>query len=37
LDRNGIIKAKLYEETYVKRPPVGLVVETLDKLGSAGR
>ena len=37
LDRNGIIKAKLYEETYVKRPPVSLVVETLDKLGSAGR
>jgi peroxiredoxin len=33
LDRNGIIKAKLYEETYTKRPPIGLVIETIDKLG----
>ena len=32
LDRNGVIKAKLYEETYKTRPPVGLVIETLDKL-----
>ena len=35
LDRNGIIKAKLYEDTYKKRPPVGLVIETLDKVASA--
>lgn len=34
LDRNGIIKAKLYEATYTKRPPVGLVIETLDKLNA---
>jgi peroxiredoxin len=32
LDRKGVIKAKLYEETYKTRPPVGLVIETLDKL-----
>ncbi len=32
LNRNGVIKAKLYEETYKTRPPVGLVIETLDKL-----
>lgn len=32
LDRNGVIKAKLYEETYKTRPPVGLVIETIDKL-----
>ena len=35
LDRNGTIKAKLYEATYTKRPPVGLVIETLDKLRAA--
>lgn len=35
LDRSGTIKAKLYEETYQKRPPAALVVETLDKI--AGR
>ena len=35
LDRNGTIKAKLYEETYQKRPPATLVVETLDRV-SAG-
>ena len=34
LDRNGIIKAKLYEDTYKKRPPVGLVIETLDKVAA---
>ena len=34
LDRNGTIKAKLYEETYQKRPPATLVVETLDKLAA---
>jgi peroxiredoxin len=32
LDRNGVIKAKLYEDTFKKRPPVGLVIETLDKV-----
>lgn len=32
LDKNGVIKAKLYEDTYTKRPPATLVIETLDKL-----
>ena len=32
LDRNGTIKAKLYEDTYAKRPPTTLVIETLDKM-----
>ena len=32
LDREGVVKAKLYEDTYTKRPPATLVVETLDKL-----
>lgn len=32
LDRKGVIQAKLYEETYKTRPPVGLVIETLDKV-----
>jgi peroxiredoxin len=32
LDRNGVIKAKLYEDTYTKRPPATLVIETLDKV-----
>ena len=31
LDRKGVIKAKLYEETYKTRPPLALVLETLDK------
>ena len=35
LDRNGVIQAKLYEETYTRRPPVGLVIETLDKINGA--
>jgi peroxiredoxin len=35
LDRNGTIRAKLYEDTFKKRPPVSLVLETLDKLSSA--
>ena len=34
LDRSGTIKAKLYEETYTKRPPAMLVVETLDKVAA---
>jgi peroxiredoxin len=32
LDRNDAVKAKLYEDTFKKRPPVSLVIETLDKL-----
>jgi peroxiredoxin len=32
IDRNGVIKAKLFEETFQKRPPLGLIVETLDKV-----
>ena len=32
LDKSRIIKAKLYEDTYQKRPPATLVIETLDKL-----
>jgi peroxiredoxin len=32
LDRSGVIKAKLYEDTYTKRPPTPLVIETLDKV-----
>jgi peroxiredoxin len=31
LDRDATIKAKLFEDTFKKRPPVGLVIETLDK------
>ena len=34
LDRSGIVKAKLYEETYTKRPPVGLVIETIDRMNA---
>ena len=37
LDRNGMIKAKLHEDTYKKRPPVELVIEALDKLRIAAR
>jgi peroxiredoxin len=33
LDKSGTVKAKLYEETYQKRPPAALLVEALDKLG----
>jgi peroxiredoxin len=32
LDKNGVIKAKLYEETYTKRPPLTLVLETIDRI-----
>ena len=35
LDKNGVIKAKLYEDTYTKRPPAKLVLETLDKVANA--
>ncbi len=37
LDRKGVIRAKLYEETYKTRPPVGLVIETLDKISAAAK
>ena len=32
IDQNSVIKAKLFEETFQKRPPLGLVIETLDKV-----
>jgi hypothetical protein len=32
VDRDGVIKAKLFEETFKKRPPLGLVIETLGQL-----
>jgi len=32
IDRSGTIKAKLFEETFKKRPPLSLVMETLDKI-----
>jgi peroxiredoxin len=35
LDRKGLIQAKLYEETYLTRPPIGLVIQTLDKVAAA--
>ncbi len=34
LDKNGTIRAKLYEETYTKRPPATLVISTIDKLAA---
>lgn len=35
IGRDGAVRAKLYEETYKTRPPVGLVVETLEALAKA--
>ena len=35
LDKDGVIKSKLYEDTYTKRPPAKLVLETLDKVANA--
>ncbi len=32
LDTKGIIKAKLYEESYKDRPPVPLLLKTLDSI-----
>ena len=29
---DGVIKAKLFEEKFSKRPPLKLVIETLDKI-----
>jgi len=36
LDTNGVIKAKLYEETYKTRPPAALVIQAIDKLAAGG-
>jgi peroxiredoxin len=36
LDKSGTIKAKLYEETYTKRPPASLVISTIDKVAAQG-
>jgi peroxiredoxin len=33
LDPQGVIKAKLYEESFKNRPPVGAVILKLDELG----
>jgi peroxiredoxin len=32
IDREGIIKGKLYEESFRNRPPLKLVIETLGRL-----
>lgn len=32
LDRNGVIKSKLYEESFKVRPPVTAVISKLDEL-----
>jgi peroxiredoxin len=37
LDRDTTIKAKLFEESFTKRPPVRLVIETLDKVAASPR
>ncbi|MBA2587155.1 MAG: peroxiredoxin family protein, partial [Alphaproteobacteria bacterium] len=37
LDRDGVIRDKLYEETYKTRPPVGLVIEAIDKVRPPAR
>ena len=34
LDKTGTIKAKLYEDTFTKRPPATLVISTLDKVAA---
>jgi peroxiredoxin len=34
LDKTGTIKAKLYEETYTKRPPASLLISTIDKVAA---
>jgi peroxiredoxin len=36
LDKTGTIKAKLYEETFMKRPPASLVISTIDKVAAQG-
>jgi peroxiredoxin len=37
LNRDGVIRAKLYEDNYIKRPPLSLVIETLDKMSNQTR
>ena len=32
IGRDGVIRAKLFEETFKTRPPLGLVIQTLDGL-----
>jgi peroxiredoxin len=34
LNREGVVKAKLYEDAYTKRPPLKLVLETLTKVST---
>ncbi len=34
LDKTGTIKAKLFEETYTKRPPATLLISTIDKVAA---
>ena len=34
LDKAGTIKAKLYEETFTKRPPATLLISTIDKVAA---
>ena len=36
LDPQGVIKAKLFEESFKNRPPVSSVISTLDELGAGG-
>lgn len=36
IDRKGVIRASLAEETYQKRPPVSEVVKALDAIGQVG-
>ena len=33
-DLFGTIRAKLYEDNYIKRPPVSLVIETLNQVSA---
>ena len=35
IDRDGVIKAKLFEETYRTRPPVSAITSTLDRLAGS--
>jgi peroxiredoxin len=34
LDKNGVIRAKLYEESFKVRPPVSAVISALDGLAA---
>jgi len=34
ISRDGVIQAKLFEETFKQRPPLSLVLETLDRLST---